>query len=83
MLVIDAVPWRSIFDAMFIPVFSPDGCHVACRVKNVGEYGVFLDDKPVTGVCDFAWDPVFSPDGGKLLIKTVEEGKYHRRILQV
>jgi hypothetical protein len=34
-------------------------------------------------MCDEVWDPVFSPDGSKILCRTVEDGKYYRRIVPV
>jgi hypothetical protein len=33
--------------------------------------------------CEAAWDPIFSPEGDKILLRTVEDGMYYRRVLPV
>jgi hypothetical protein len=33
--------------------------------------------------CEAAWDPIFSPDSSKILLRTIEDGTYYRRIIPV
>ncbi len=50
--------------------------------KN-GKYTIAVNDKLWSKECEAAWDPVFSPDSGKILLRTIEDGTYYRRIIPV
>jgi hypothetical protein len=83
-LAVDGRRWRNDFAMAFNPVFSPDGNHLALRVElQDGSHTIAVDDQIWSHACQHAWDPVFSPDSEKVLIRCVEDGVYHRRVLAV
>ncbi|MCF8086201.1 MAG: WD40 repeat domain-containing protein [Desulfohalobiaceae bacterium] len=79
-LVVDDQPASGWFEQVFPPVFSPDGGHVAARIKHNKRFGYILDGKAYPREFDRAWDPVFSPDGGRILLR-VREGDSLKRIV--
>jgi hypothetical protein len=64
-------------------VFSPDGSRMAAKVQKNGQYTVAVDDRLWSHQCDAVWDPVFSPDSQKILLKSLEDGSYYRRVIPV
>ncbi|MCP4687168.1 MAG: WD40 repeat domain-containing protein, partial [Desulfobacterales bacterium] len=82
-VVVDGSRWTNAFDMAWKPVFSPDGAHVAARVEKKGKYTIALDDRLWEKAGEAAWDPVFSPGGDKLLLRSIENGVYHRRVINV
>ena len=36
---------------------------------------------PIYG--DAAWDPIFSPEGDKILLRSIEDNTYYRRVVPV
>jgi len=79
-LVVDDKPASGWLDQVFPPVFSPDGGHVAARIKQNKRFGYILDGKVYPREFDRAWDPIFSPDGESILLR-VREGDYLKRIV--
>jgi hypothetical protein len=71
-VVVDGTPWAESFDMVWPPVFSPDGRHVAARVKQADRWRIVVDGRPLPEAYTTAWDPVFSPDGKYLLVRAVE-----------
>jgi hypothetical protein len=65
------------------PVFSPDNQYLAAKVEKKGKHTIAVNDRLWTGECDNVWDPVFSPDSRKLLLRSVENGIYYRRVIPV
>jgi len=65
------------------PVFSPGGSEVAVKIERNAKYSVAVNDQLWDQECDAIWDPVFSPEGDKLLLRTLQEGIYTRRIISV
>jgi len=54
---------------------------VAAKVERSGRYTIAVNDRLWPHDCDAAWNPVFSPDGTRLLLRTVENGEYVRRLV--
>jgi hypothetical protein len=52
-------------------------------VEKNGKFTIAVNDRLWSHDCEAAWDPVFSPEGDKILLRTVEDGTYYRRILPV
>jgi hypothetical protein len=52
-------------------------------MQRNGKYTVAVDDRLWSRTCDMAWDPVFSPESDKVLLRTIEEGTYFRRVVPV
>jgi WD40 repeat protein len=77
----DGKAWKSAFDMAWKPVFSPDGKHLAARVEKKSKFTIAVNDRLWSNSCEAAWDPVFSPEGDKILLRTVEDGIYHRRVI--
>lgn len=82
-VVVDGSVWSNTFDMAWQPVFSPDGVNVAARVEKNGKYTVVLNDHLWSRECEAVWDPVFSFDGDKLLMRSIEDSTYYRRIIPV
>jgi len=82
-IVVDGRVWRNTFDMAFTPVFAPAGGAVAVRMERKGRYGFALNDRLLDIAAEAAWDPQFSADGRHLLLRFVESGVYHRRVLPV
>jgi hypothetical protein len=54
-------------DAAGVPVFSPDGRHVAMKVRSGGKMGVIVDGgKGVKAEYAFVSTPIFAPSGRRL-----------------
>jgi Tol biopolymer transport system component len=64
-------------------VFSPDGRHVAARVELDGKQALAVNDRLWHHDCELAFAPSFSPDGRRLLIRSLENGVFHRRVVSV
>jgi hypothetical protein len=56
---------------------------MAAKVQINGQYTVAMDDRLWSHRCDAVWDPVFSPDSQKILLKSLEDGSYYRRVIPV
>ena len=80
-VVVDDEPWSGWYDRVLRPVFSPDGEHVAVRVKHEGKFAYLLDGSVCPRTFDAAWDPVFSPDGQTILLR-VRDGNRFLRIVR-
>ncbi|MCL5124721.1 MAG: hypothetical protein M1511_09545 [Deltaproteobacteria bacterium] len=80
-ITVDDIPWHESFDMIWDPVFSPDGLHVAAKAARGSDYLMVIDGKIFQKGFDNLGDPVFSPDGSKLLTKTVEDGRYFRKVV--
>ena len=53
-------------------------------VDKIFRNGEIVDgDKIMAMACDAIWSPVFSPAGDKMLVRSIEDGTYYRRILPV
>jgi hypothetical protein len=52
-------------------------------VQKNGQYTIAVDDRLWSHQCDAVWNPVFSPDSQKILLKSLEDGSYYRRVLPV
>jgi hypothetical protein len=82
-VVTDGIPWSNSFDMAWQPVFSPDGEHVAAKIEKNGKFAVALNDHLSPHICDVAWDPIFSPEGDKILLRSIEDNTYYRRVVPV
>jgi len=82
-IVVDGSVWSNTFDMAWRPVFSPDGQNVAALVEKNGKYTVAVNDRLWERECDAAWSPVFSTDGTAILLRSLEDGTYYRRIKSV
>jgi Tol biopolymer transport system component len=82
-IAIDGAAWRNRFEMAWPPVFSPDGRTAAAKVERNGRYTVAVNDRIWPRECDAVWGPLFSPDGTRILIRSIEDGVYHRRVLPV
>jgi hypothetical protein len=51
------------------------------KVQKNGYYTVAINDHCWINGCDTLWPPVFSPEGDKVLIRSIENGAYYRRVL--
>jgi predicted Rdx family selenoprotein len=80
-IVVEGRVWSNSFQMAWQPVFSPDSEHVAAKVETKGKYTIVVDDRLWERKCESLWDPVFSPDGQKILIRSIEDGVYYRRVL--
>ena len=47
------------------------------------EYTIAVNDKLWNKECEATWNPVFSPDSTKVLLRTIENGTYYRRIIPI
>ena len=65
------------------PVFSADSRCAAAKVEIDGKYTIAVNGHLWHEGFDMAWDPTFSPDGSRLMLRTVEQGIYKRRIVPV
>ena len=74
--------WSQRGEMAFPPVFSPDSSHLAARMELDDGYTIIVDGRPWNHRCQWIWDPVFSPDSSHLLIRSVEQGVYHRRVIR-
>lgn len=82
-LVVDDHTWQNAFERLWAPVFSPDEGHVAVKADLGDAYALVLDGRVWSQRFDQLWDPVFSPDGEKVLVRSIENGNYNRRIISV
>lgn len=82
-VVVDGQPWQRRFDMVWQPVFSPDGKRVAVMVEREKKYAYVINDRICSKMLDAAWPPQFSPDGQRLLLRFVDQGFYHRRVVPV
>jgi uncharacterized protein YrrD len=82
-VVVDGKAWSHRFDMAWPPVFSPNGETVAAKVEKKGQYAFVVNDRMGSQVCEAAWDPVFSPDGDRMLLRSIEDGIYYRRVVPV
>jgi len=80
---VDGQVWNNTFDMAWRPVFSPDNSVVAAKVEKNGKYTYVVNDRLWPTVCDMTWDPRFSADGKYLLLRSLEEGVFHRRVVPV
>ena len=83
MVVVDGVVWKSKFDMVWQPVFSPDSSEVAVKIEKNGKYSIAINDQLWDQECEAIWDPVFNSEGDKMLLRTIQDGIYQRRILSV
>ncbi len=65
------------------PVFSPNNRDVAVKIEKNGKFSIVLNDKLWDQTCDAIWDPVFNLDGDKILVRTLQDGKFTRRVISV
>jgi Tol biopolymer transport system component len=75
--------WSQRGEMVFPPLFSPDSSHLAARLDCGDGYTMVVNDRLWNRRFQWLWDPVFSPDSKKILIRSVEEGVYHRRVVRV
>ena len=69
--------WQKTFgDAVFFPIFSPDGNRVAAIVIDNDRYTIAVDGKTWDTDFDMLWNLVFSPDGGMISAKAELNGRY-------
>ena len=80
-IVVDGIPWKNMFDMVWEPVFSSDNQFIAAKIEKNKKFSIAVNDCILPFDCESAWNPVFSPEGDKLLIRTIENGNYYRRIL--
>jgi hypothetical protein len=65
------------------PIFSPGSDYVAVKIERNGKYGIAVNDRLWDQQCDAIWDPLFSAEGDKLLLRTLKDGRYIRRVVPV
>ena len=80
-VVVDDNVWDRDFDMAYPPVFDPHSRHVAAKVEIGAKFTIAVDGKVWDRSCDMVWDPCFSAAGDKLLVRSLEDGVYHRRVL--
>jgi hypothetical protein len=80
---VDGHAWKNTFDMVWNPVFSPDGGLVATKFEKNGKKGFVVNDQFLDFSCEDAWPPAFSPDGSNILLRSVENDIYFRRIIPV
>jgi hypothetical protein len=56
---------------------------VAAKIEKNGKFAVALDDHLGPHISDAAWDPIFSPEGDKILLRSIEDNTYYRRVVPV
>jgi hypothetical protein len=79
----DTGSWRNKFDWVEEFHASPHGENVAAKAEKNGELHGVVNGKPINRPCDVAWAPIFSPDGMSVLVRSIEQGKYIRRVVPV
>jgi hypothetical protein len=52
-------------------------------VEKKGRQTIVMNGKPWKRDFDQIWEPVFSPDGSKVLVRSIDGGKYIRRVLPI
>ena len=82
-VIVDGLSWSSKFSRVWPAVFSPDGRLAAAKVERNDRYTVAVNGKTAAEDFDMVWAPVFSPEGDKVLIRGVQNGKYHRLVKAV
>jgi len=82
-VIVDDVPWENTYDNVWGPVFSPDSRIVAAKVEKNGNATIVVNGKPLNRQCEAVWDPVFSPDSTKVLVRSIEGGKFVRSVLPI
>jgi len=80
---VDGAGWKNVFDMAWKPVFSPDSKYVAAKVEKNGKYTIAMNDRLWQRECEDVWNPVFSSEGDKILIRSIEEGTYYRRVIPI
>ena len=53
------------------------------QLERRGKYSIAVNDRLWDQECDAVWDPVFSPEGDRVLLKTLQQGRYVRRVVSV
>jgi hydroxymethylpyrimidine/phosphomethylpyrimidine kinase len=53
------------------------------KIERNGKYGIAVNDRLYDQHCDAVWDPVFNAEGDKLLLRTLQDGKYIRKVIPV
>jgi hypothetical protein len=64
------------------PIFGGFGRNVAALVRRQGKYTVALNGREYKEDFDLAFDPVFDRQGDRVLIRGVQDGKYHRHVVR-
>jgi hypothetical protein len=82
-VVVDGKVWQNAGDMAWQPVFAPDGSAVAAKLEKGGRFTIAVNDRLWQQTCDMLWNPIFSADGRRLLIRSIENGIYKRRIIPV
>jgi len=49
-------------------------------VEKNGRQTIVMNGKPWKE-CEEVWEPIFSPDGSKVLVRSIESGKYFRSVI--
>jgi hypothetical protein len=62
---------------------APTAPTLRSKVEKGGKYTVAVDGKEYSRAGEACFDPAFSPDGSLVLVKMIENGKYHRRVVPV
>ena len=66
---------------MIKPVGKTSNRNLAARVEKNGRYTIAVNDRLWSHECEAVWDPEFSEDSSKILIRSIEDGIYYRRVL--
>lgn len=82
-IAVDGVPWTETFDMIWDPVFDPAGEYVVAKAEWNGRFCVVVNGRIWKRTFDAMWEPTFSPDGKKLLVRSVEDEKYYRHIIDL
>ena len=82
-ILVDDRLWPGDFDMVYQPVFSPGSDTVAVKVEKAGKFGLVLNGKPWSVKFDAIWEPVFSPDGTHIMVRSIENDVYSRRVMPV
>ena len=64
------------YDSAGVPVFSPDGKHLAYKVLRAGQMGIAIDgDKRAECEHDYVFTPIFHPKGKRIAYVANQGGK--------
>jgi WD40 repeat protein len=82
-VLVDNHLWSKPCDMVWQPVFNADATCVAAKVEIEKQYGFLINDKLLPFRGEAAWNPEFNPAGTQILLRSIEQGVYVRRVLPI